>query len=76
MLPTHRRFQGRCAGGRCSCDTGWTGEQCQRLDLLPASADAGLQDPELSSWGGSVLQNKSDGTWHMYAAVIECVTSG
>ena len=24
------------------------------------------QDAELSSWGGSVLYNQTDGTWHMY----------
>ena len=65
------QLNGRCSGGRCECDSGWTGHSCQQLDLLPATVDAGLQDPKMSSWGGSVLQNKSDGAWHMFAAVIE-----
>ena len=52
--------------GVCRCDVAWTGERCHRLALLPAEGDSGLQDPVLSSWGGSVLQNTSDGTWHMY----------
>lgn len=60
------QLNGRCApSGRCECDPWWTGERCQRLALLPAQPDAGLQDPVLSSWGGSVLHNASDGTWHM-----------
>lgn len=65
------QLNGKCAAGICDCDAAWTGERCQRLHLLPAHADAGLQDPKLSSWGGSVLQDPSSGTWHMYVAVIE-----
>ena len=57
--------------GSCACDPGWTGDQCELLDLLPAKVDNGLQDSFYGSWGGSVLQNTTDGTWHMYAAVIE-----
>jgi hypothetical protein len=57
------QLNGACLNGACKCDPAWTGERCQRLDLLPASIDAGLQDPVLSSWGGSVLQNETDGTW-------------
>ena len=69
------QLNGKCGGtaaGVCECDPAWTGERCQLLNLLPAAADAGLQDPLLSSWGGSVLQDHAaSGTWHMYAAVIE-----
>jgi hypothetical protein len=66
------QLNGKCSSsGVCRCDPAWTGQRCERLDLLPASAEAGLQDPRLSSWGGSVLQNTSNGEWHMFAAVIE-----
>lgn len=65
------QLNGACTRGRCECDPAWTGSRCQRLNLLPGSINAGLQDARLSSWGGSVLQNTTDGTWHMYAAVIE-----
>ena len=57
--------------GACVCDIAWRGERCHELALLPAEMSAGLQDPHLSTWGGSVLHNATDGTWHMYAAVIE-----
>jgi hypothetical protein len=61
------QLNGKCsAAGVCQCDPAWTGDQCHRLALLPANPDSGLQDPILSSWGGSVLQNHTDGVWHMY----------
>ena len=44
---------------------------CEVLNLLPAKPNGGLQDPLLSSWGGSVLHNATDNTWHMYASLIE-----
>ena len=49
------QLNGQCTAGVCHCDVTWKGEQCQLLNLLPAAADAGLQHPQLSSWGGSVL---------------------
>eukprot|EP00947_MAST-08B_sp_MAST-8B-sp1_P000645 g645.t1 len=43
--------------GACECDPGWVGDECQRLDLLPADPAAGLQAKgSFSSWGGSVLR--------------------
>jgi hypothetical protein len=57
------QLNGACVNGACKCDPAWTGARCQRLNLLPASINAGLQDPLLSSWGGSLLQNATDGTW-------------
>ena len=66
------QLNGQCtATGACVCDPAWKGESCELLNLLPATIDAGLQDPLLSSWGGSVLQDPVSGAWHMYAAVIE-----
>ena len=62
------QLNGACKAstGKCICDAGWVGEQCHSLDLLPTPLGSGLQDPVLSSWGGSVLQNATDGSWHMY----------
>eukprot|EP00041_Stephanoeca_diplocostata_P018731 m.395498 g.395498 ORF g.395498 m.395498 type:complete len:415 (+) comp21102_c0_seq5:197-1441(+) len=65
------QLNGQCFSGSCICDPGWTGRNCHRMDLLPAPEKNGLQDTHLSSWGGSVLHNNSEGTWHMYVAIIE-----
>jgi hypothetical protein len=65
------QLNGACKAGVCECDAAWIGEQCERLNLLPTRVDNGLQDAELSSWGGSVLYNATDGVYHMYAAVFE-----
>eukprot|EP00040_Diaphanoeca_grandis_P000352 m.15181 g.15181 ORF g.15181 m.15181 type:complete len:490 (-) comp10471_c0_seq1:134-1603(-) len=65
------QLNGRCVAGICECDPTWTGDHCERLHLLPAAESNGLDDPVYSSWGGSVLYNTSDDTWHMFAAVIE-----
>ncbi len=44
------QLNGQCSSaGACQCDAAWKGEQCQLLNLLPASIDAGLQDPQLLS---------------------------
>lgn len=60
--------------GRCRCDASWTGEDCERLNLLPANPEAGLQaHGELgvfSTWGGSV-QRDEHGKYHMLAAAME-----
>ena len=48
---------GVCDKGRCSCDKGWTGPQCQTLDLLPAPNVAAYgADPNISSWGCTVIK--------------------
>jgi hypothetical protein len=68
---TDCQLNGACVSGVCQCDKGWTGLRCHRLALLPLAPDAGLQDPVLSTWGGSVVFNATDSTWHMYVSVIE-----
>lgn len=65
------QLNGACVAGACRCDAAWTGDRCQRLNLLAANPLAGLQDPVLSSWGGSVLQDPTTQLYHMFAAVIE-----
>lgn len=66
--------------GSCKCFTGWTGRQCEVLDLLPVpttnnkvggdSGDGnGLKLPNhTSSWGGSIIER--DGKFHMFASEI------
>ena len=66
------QLNGACIDGKCDCDPAWTGSRCQRLNLLPASIDAGLQDAQLSSWGGSILQNATDGTWVTSPPLSSC----
>ena len=50
--------------------TGWRGSSCSTLDLLPARADAGYKVAGRSSWGGSILQDDDNGTWHMFVEEI------
>eukprot|EP00040_Diaphanoeca_grandis_P016733 m.86708 g.86708 ORF g.86708 m.86708 type:complete len:403 (-) comp25991_c0_seq2:154-1362(-) len=59
--------------GKCVCDVQWSGDDCERLRLLPAKPNAGFQPNGkldiYSSWGSSVVQ--VDGTYHMFAAVMQ-----
>ena len=67
-------LNGRCdaTSGACACIASWRGERCQYLHLLPASPAAGLQDPDGSSWGGSILPtNDGSGKFHLFVAVFE-----
>ena len=60
---------GRCVQGMCICDAQWQGSHCGVLNLAPASSESlGLKRDELSSWGGSVLYDETDGLYHMWAA--------
>ena len=53
--------------GKCLCASGWRGEHCERLDLLPSSPSGGLRMPNNeSTWGGSIIE--FEGTYHMYAS--------
>jgi len=69
------------AGGGCSCDPGWAGDACERLNLLPADlshganwlSDAGaaagnassLAGGGTSTWGATQLRG-DDGLWHTF----------
>ena len=66
-------LNGECVGGACSCDSGWVGSACERLDLLPADLSQGYnhlleheQDNEsTSSWGATQLKG-DDGVYHTF----------
>eukprot|EP00040_Diaphanoeca_grandis_P019234 m.101357 g.101357 ORF g.101357 m.101357 type:complete len:436 (-) comp27326_c1_seq2:120-1427(-) len=51
-------------GATCTCDQGWTGNQCSMLDLAPASVSAfGVYDELNPTWGGGAVFE--GGNWHM-----------
>ena len=65
-------LNGRCVRGGCACIPSWRGAQCQYLRLAPAAPDAGLQQRDASSWGGSILPAADgSGRFHLFAAVFE-----
>ncbi len=64
-------FGGRCIQSSCECPPLWSGPRCQVLRLKPArTAAAGLRLPNVTTWGGSSLQD-ANGTWHLFAARME-----
>jgi hypothetical protein len=55
----------------CTCDPGWTGDDCGVLDLLPASFNTGYNrtNEGISSWGGKIIQDPSNSSiYHLFAA--------
>jgi len=62
-------LNGELVGGTCVCVRGWTGAACSRLALQPAPADAGLQLPGASSWGGLPVRG-ADGAWTLIASLF------
>lgn len=68
--------------GRCNCNLAWKGPACESLALKPALKNAGYRSPFgpipsqpslVSSWGGSVLYDETDGLWHMFSAeMVNC----
>lgn len=70
-IPTSKTGD-REATKMCKCDHGWTGHDCGRLDLAPATRNAGYNytyeapDPngfgqyKNASWGGPILQDPKD----------------
>ena len=58
-------LNGACESGVCRCDSGWTGDSCGQLDLLPAKAmpDNGYnrlheKPAGYSSWGRIVMLSR------------------
>ena len=70
-------LNGEVRDGACKCDSGWVGETCGTLDLLPVSAEQqgngstkGLVYPPpaalMSSWGGGIVSQ--GGLFHLYVS--------
>ena len=64
--------------GRCDCDSGWKGDSCGELDLLPAPPMGAngynrlhAKPMGFSSWGGSIAQDDKTGVFHMFAAEMD-----
>lgn len=71
-------LNGRCVSGNktntssdCQCDLGWSGSDCGRLDLAPATRYTGFNNTNFtsqdhynnrgnSSWGGQIVQDQDD----------------
>jgi hypothetical protein len=50
-------------GARCICDSGWGGEQCERLQLGITAGRVRTNDSW--TWGGSAIR-AGDGRWHLF----------
>ena len=62
------QLNGVCSQGSCICDSGWRGEKCEELDLLPVdSMTPAYGGNGTTSWGGSVVKS-SNGSFHMFVA--------
>ena len=64
--------------GRCVCDSGWKGDSCGELDLLPAPPMGPngynrlhAKPMGFSSWGGSIMHDDLTGMFHMFAAEMD-----
>ena len=73
--PRHRAA-GVCVGGVCQCDLPWSGETCGVLERLPVNklnqpgASIYGHQPNVSSWGGSILTDGA-GLHHLFAAQMQ-----
>ncbi|KAF2853906.1 hypothetical protein T440DRAFT_293199 [Plenodomus tracheiphilus IPT5] len=66
-------LNGLCTSHHCICDPGWTGPDCGRLDLSPATRGTGYNHTTYtspthykpngnSSWGGQIIQDRTNPT--------------
>lgn len=63
-------LSGVCTSGACVCDPGWTGTNCELLDLVPnPPGQLAYHDVEdkWDSWGSSPPLLTKDGVYHLFA---------
>ena len=59
--------------GKCDCDPWAEGADCSYLRFAPVDRSRlGYLDERHSSWGGSVVRKRSDGSYSMYTSEIVC----
>lgn len=84
-------LNGHVVGNQCVCESGWRGDDCGELDLLPLPNIDGAYQTKVnlddckssptgcgpSSWGGLPLKGP-DGKWHLFASqfVNNCTLAG
>jgi len=61
---------GSCVQGKCVCDPGYTGPNCQLFDLLPSRVATieGFDNPAYPAWGGKSIY--ANGQWHWVGSYI------
>lgn len=68
--PLDCQLNGVCnTTGQCECGAAWTGGNCSRLNLLPATKGAGFYtaNSSWSSWGNMVSRDPQSGKYYMAA---------
>ena len=67
-------LNGVCESGTCACDIPWVGPTCGRFAVHPVDrskspgAAAYGYDPNVSSWGGSILPDPAGSGYHLFVA--------
>ena len=61
---------GLCISGRCKCDPGWTGQDCNSLSVSP-NATTAVSSVNRTVWGGHAAFDSSDGVWHWLGGVYQ-----
>jgi len=63
------QLNGVCTSSKCLCDSGWEGDGCGILSLIPAKTNAGFRQSDSYSWCGTVIpDSKTTGLYHLFAS--------
>ena len=63
------QLNGQLVAGSCQCRPAWTGTNCSRLVLQPATKAFEL--PGMVAWGAAPIQDEATGVWHLFVAVYK-----